>query len=153
MYRALSSLHSLALVGRREERPPPLSSYGRSVTGRGARRIPQMGDFAVTSGDLACYERAASCQLCIDVAPPEGDDRQEDQDHGGQRHAAEVRPVYAVLDRRAVVVEEGEGPQIFEVFGDLAENVDQVRTEERDAWDGYGESSPVEDRRAQQREP
>src|SRR5215213_6305388 len=88
----------------------------------------------------------------IDVTPPEGEGGQEHERERDEGYAAKVRPVYAVLDGRAVVVEGGGWAPVFEVFGGAAYGVDEVHAEEEEGRDGDGEGPAVEERRAKQRQ-
>src|ERR687889_836273 len=86
--------------------------------------------------------------LRIYISSPEDERGQEQEYECDEGYAAKVCPVYAVLDGRTVVVEDGERPPVFEVFRSPAYGVYQVHAEEQEGGDGYGETPAVEGCRA-----
>ena len=86
--------------------------------------------------------------LCIYISSSEDQRGQEQECECNKSYAAKVCPVYAILDGRTVVVEDGERPPVFEVFRSPSYGVYQVHTEEQEGGDGYGETSAVEECRA-----
>jgi len=71
----------------------------------------------------------------IYVSASEGERGQKHEHERDEGYAAESDPVDAVLDGRAVVVEDRGVPPVFEVFGGAPYGVDQVHAEEEKGRD------------------